>query len=363
MAPGWPLWPAGDDFRVPYRSNWEMSVVEESGSGQQQRVVSAARRGGESAFRELIAPWQLELQAHCYRMLASAPESEDVVQEVLLRAWRGLARFEERSSLRTWLYRIANNACLDAIERRSKRVLPVEYGASDERRGPEADPLWIGPYPDELLGVEDAHAEPHARYEQRESIELAFVAALQHLSARQRTALLMRDVLGFSARECAETLETTTAAVNSALQHARARLSERLPERSQQVTLRSLGDERVRDLATRYSQALEQGDVDAMVTLLTEDATWSMPPTERWYRGREAIVEFLVAEPFSLRWRHLPARANGQLAFGWYRCDERRGTYVAEVLEVLTLQGERVPAVTAFIGGDSFARCGLPDGR
>lgn len=332
----------------------------ESGIGQQQRLMAAARRGEESAFRQLIEPSQAELQAHCYRMLASAHEAEDVVQEVLLRAWRGLARFEERSSLRTWLYRIANNACLDAIESHSKRVLPVEYGASDGRRGRDAEPLWIEPYPDRLLEVEDARAEPHARYEQRESIELAFVAALQHLSARQRAVLLLRDVLSFSARECAETLETTTAAVNSALQHARARLRERLPERSQQATLRSLGDEGLRDLATRYSEALQQGDVDTMVALLTEDATWSMPPTERWYQGRDAIVRFLVAEPFSLRWRHLPACANGQLAFGWYRRDDDRGAYVAEVLEVLTLRGERVSAVTAFIGGDPFGHFGLP---
>ena len=332
----------------------------DSGIGRQQRLVAAARRGEERAFRQLIEPSQPELQAHCYRMLASAQEAEDVVQEVLLRAWRGIARFEQRSSLRTWLYRIANNACLDAIETHSKRVLPGEHGASDVRRGREAQPLFIEPYPDELLEIEDTNASPHARYEQRESIELAFVAALQHLSARQRAVLLLRDVLGFSARECAETLDTTTAAVNSALQHARARLRERLPERSQQVTLRCLGDAGLRELAQRYSEALQQGDVDTMVALLTEDATWSMPPTERWYRGREAIVQFLVAEPFSLCWRHLRARANGQLAFGWYRRDDSRGTYVAEVLEVLTLRAQRVCAVTAFIGGGSFGRFGLP---
>ena len=215
-------------------------------------MLEAARGGDEDAFRRLVEPHRGELHAHCYRMLGSVHDAEDALQDALLRAWRGLARFEGRSSLRSWLYTIATNTCLDLIERRPKRVLPVDYGpAADPHDGP-GEPLvesvWVEPYPDEKLGVEDGYAAPEARYEQRESVELAFIAALQHLPANQRAVLILREVLGFSAKEVADTLDTTTASVNSALQRARATVDERLPEQSQQATLRALGDDDLREV-------------------------------------------------------------------------------------------------------------------
>ena len=245
-------------------------------------LLAAAQRGDESAFNRLVEPRRRELHAHCYRMLGSVHDAEDALQETLLRAWRGLSGFEGRSSLRSWLYRIATNASLDAIERRPKRVLPVDYApAADPHEGPGepvVESIWVEPYPDELLGLEDGFAAPDARYEQRESVELAFIAALQLLPPNQRAALILREVLGFSAREAAEALDTTVASVNSALQRARATVDERLPDQSQQATLRSLGDDRLREIVEGYVDAWQRRDVEAVVGMLTEDATFAMPP-------------------------------------------------------------------------------------
>jgi RNA polymerase sigma-70 factor (ECF subfamily) len=277
----------------------------------------------------------------------------------MLRAWRGLARFEGRSSLRSWLYRIATNASLDAIGRRPKRVLPVDYGpASDPHDGP-GEPLvesvWVEPYPDEQLGVEDGYAAPEAHYERRESVELAFISALQHLPARQRAVLILREVLGFSAREVAESLETTPASVNSALQRARKAVDERLPTQSQQATLRSLGDEGLRQVIDGYVDAWDRGDIDAVVEMLTEDAAFAMPPLRTWFGGseggHEALRGFLTVGPLSglWRWRHLAVRANGQPALAFYAWDETAQTHLPFALNVLTLRGARISAVTAFI--------------
>src|ERR671917_609975 len=215
-------------------------------------LIDTARAGDESAFAKLIEPYRGQLHAHCYRMLGSVHDAEDAMQEVSLRAWRGLDRFEGRSSLKSWLYTIATNTCLNQIERRPKRVLPVDYAAAADPHGGPGEPVvesvWIEPYPDDLIGVEDALAGPDARLEQRESVELAFVAALQMLPANQRAVLILREVLGFSAQEVAEALETSVASVNSALQRARKAVEERMPEQSQQATLRSLGDDAVREL-------------------------------------------------------------------------------------------------------------------
>ena len=230
-------------------------------------LLVAAQEGDELAFRDLMAPLRTQLHAHCYRMLGSAADADDALQEVLLRAWRGLHAFEGRSSLRSWLYRIATNVCLTLLDRRPKRVLPLDHGPPADRPEPDGEPLvesvWIEPYPSAEL--EDGRATPEARYEQRESVELAFVAALQHLPPNERAALLAREVLGLSARETAEALETTTAAVNSALQRARRFTRERLPAASQQATLRSLGDARLRTLVADYADALERGDVDTLL--------------------------------------------------------------------------------------------------
>src|SRR3954470_21641261 len=245
-------------------------------------VLEAAQGGDEAAFAKLLDPYRGELHAHCYRMLGSVHDAEDALQEVSLRAWRGLSRFEGRSSLRSWLYTIATNICLNQIERRPKRVLPVDYTGSADPHGGPGEPVvesvWIEAYPDELIGVEDELAGPEARYEQRESVELAFIAALQLLPATQRAVLVMREVLGFSAKEVAEALDTSVPSVNSALQRARKTIEERVPERSQQETLRTLGDDEVREIVESYMRAWEQGDVDTVVSLLSEDACFSMPP-------------------------------------------------------------------------------------
>jgi RNA polymerase sigma-70 factor (ECF subfamily) len=329
-------------------------------TASEQELLDAIREGDQEAFRRLVEPYREELQAHCYRMLGSLTDAEDALQESLLRAWRGLPRFGGPRRLRPWLYRIATNVCLDALGRRSKRLLPLEHG---EPAGPDDDPgqpvtetVWIEPYPDQGLGPEHGYASPEARYEQREAIELAFVAALQHLPATQRAVLILRDVLGFSTREAAETLETTEASVNSALQRGRKAVEERLPARSQQATLRSLGDKRVRKIVERYIDAWERGDVAALAAMLAEDATFAMPPYPRWWRGREVIAAF-AAEPVH---RYLATRANGQAANATYRWNPDKRSYVAEALEVLTLEGGQVKEMTAFMTPEIFPRFGLP---
>ena len=305
-------------------------------------IVSAI--ADDAAFADLVAPFRGELHAHCYRMLGSVHDAEDALQETLLRAWRALARFEGRSSLRSWLYTIATNTCLNQIARRPKRVLPVDLGpATDAHDGPGqplAESVWLEPYPDTGLG-----------YEQRESVELAFVAALQHLPATQRAVLILREVLGFSAAEVAEALETTVPAVNSALQRARKAVDERLPARNQQATLRELGDERLRALVERYMDAMARGDVDTVVAMLAEDAAWSMPPLASWFGGLAEIRVFLERGPLSgdWRWRHLPTSANGQPAVAVYSWDEAAGAHLPFALDVLTLEGDRIREITAFI--------------
>ena len=327
---------------------------------RERELLAAARGGDEDAYRRLVEPRHAELHAHCYRMLGSVHDAEDSLQEALLRAWRGLPRFHERSSLRTWLYRISTNTCLDELARRPKRVLPIDYGPSADPHDSPGEPLiesvWVEPYPD--AGLAAGRAAPDARYEQRESVELAFVVALQHLPATQRAVLILREVLGFSAQEVADTLDSTVAAVNSALQRARKSVEQRLPGESQQATLRAVGDERIRALVGRYTDALERGDVDALVAMLSEEAAWSMPPCPRWYRGAEAIAAFLAEYPCRERWRHVPASANGQVAVGCYMWDPERETYAAAVLDVLTLRGTRIADVTAFLAPWVFHRFG-----
>jgi RNA polymerase sigma-70 factor (ECF subfamily) len=326
----------------------------------ERELLQAARRGDEGAYRKLVDAYRGELHVHCYRMLGSAHDAEDALQDTLLRAWRGLPRFEGRSSFRSWLYTIATNASLNLIARRPKKVLPMDYGPeTDPQVGlglPPAESVWLEPYPD--AAIADGYAAPDARYELRESVELAFVAALQHLPANQRAALILRDVLGFSAREVADALETTVASVNSALQRARKTVDEGVPERSQQETLRAIGDERLQEVVEGYMDAMHRGDVDAVVALLAEDAAWSMPPLPAWFHGRDALVRFLRSGPLSgaWRWRHLPARANGQPAVGSYAWFPAEGTYRPFALDVLTLDGTRIKHITSFITRDTLAR-------
>jgi RNA polymerase sigma-70 factor (ECF subfamily) len=297
-------------------------------------------------------------------MLGSVHDAEDALQDTLLRAWRGLARFEGRSSPRTWLFRIATNACIDLAGRRPKRVLPIDHVAPaalhDDPGRFLAESVWLEPYANADAEAHDGRAAPETRYELRESLELAFVAALQHLSARNRAVLILREVLGFSAAEVAELLETTPASVNSALQRARRAVDERIPAESQQSTLRALGDDEVGAIVARYIDALERADTQAVLVLLVADAAWSMPPMSTWYSGHETIAAFLTEHALAQRWRHLPARANGQVAVGCYMWDERRGSFVASVLDVLTLRGGQIAEVTAFVDPTVLQAFGLP---
>ena len=320
----------------------------------QQRLLAAARGGDEQAFGRLVEPHRGELQAHCYRMLGSVHDAEDALQDASLRAWRGLGRFEGRSSLRSWLYTVATNTCLTEIERRPRRGLPVDFtAATDPRVGPGepvTESVWLEPFADQSVDLPDGLASPEARYEQRESVELAFVAALQLLPASQRAVLILREVLGFSAQEVADTLDTSVAAVNSALQRARKTIEERTPERSQQATLRELGDEDLKALVEAYADAWERLDVDAVVGMLTEDATIAMPPLASWFGPRDQMAEFLALFPMSGRWRwkSIPTRANAQPALGFYMWDEDAQAHLPFALNVLGIRGRKVSDVTAF---------------
>jgi RNA polymerase sigma-70 factor, ECF subfamily len=328
-------------------------------------LLAAAKRGDEAAFGRLVAPYRRELHAHAYRMLGSPADAEDALQEALLGAWRGLAGFEGRSSLRSWLYTITTNASLKAIRRRPKRVLPIDYGPPADPRERQDEPLlesvWIEPSPDEHLFVEDETASPEARYEERESVELAFIAVLQHLPARQRAVLILRDVLGFSAREAAEVLETTPVSIDSALQRAHKTVEERLPEQTQQTALRSLDDAGLREIVDGYMEAWESADVPAIAAMLADDATMAMPPVREWYSGREAIAAFLGRLPLREGARRLVrTRANGQPAAAHYAWDAEAEAFLPHAIHVLGLRGDRILDITVFLSPEPFARFGLP---
>jgi RNA polymerase sigma-70 factor (ECF subfamily) len=333
-----------------------------SATAKEPELLQAARRGDEQAFGRLVEPYSSELNAHCYRMLGSVHDAEDALQDALLRAWRGLARFEGRSSLRSWLYTIATNTCLNLIERRPKRVLPIDYGpTTDPHDGlglPPIESVWVEPLPDQGLGLEDGYAAPEARYELRESVELAFVAALQHLPANQRAALILREVLGFSASEVAESLDTSVASVNSALQRARKTVDDRLPERSQQATLRSLDDQQLREVVEGYMDAMARCDIEAVVDLLAADASWSMPPLPAWFSGHEALRGFMEFGPLSgdWRWRHRATQANGQPAVASYAWYEEDQAFRLFSIDVFTLEGPRIKSITSFITRSRLSR-------
>lgn len=326
--------------------------------------LALACDGDDAAFTRLVAPLRRELHAHCYRMLGSVHDADDALQDALLRAWRGLARFEGRSSLRTWLYTVATRTCLDTVKSRSRRAMPVDLGPSSDLAvidpAPQTDVAWLGPYPD--AGLAPGASSPDARYEQREAVELAFVAALQHLSGNQRAALLLFEVLGFSVAEIATMMDTSATSVNSALARARRVLAAKVPTPTQQHTLRTVDDARVREAVSGFATALERGDADALVALVTEDVTWSMPPMPHWYRGIEAVVDFAVQVPMTRcpSWRHLVTSANGQPAVAFYLGQDDAGPHHGWSITVLTLRGHQIAHITSFIGADHFAPFDLP---
>jgi RNA polymerase sigma-70 factor (TIGR02960 family) len=324
-------------------------------------TLARAKAGDEQAFRELTDPYRGELLRHCYQILGSVQDAEDMLQETLLAAWRGLGSFEGRSSLRAWLHRIAVNGCLNALRDRSRRPREVPPMAEPPQPTRQADPVWVEPYPDVLLdGVPDPAPGPEARYDTKESIELAFVTALQHLPPRQRAVLVLRDVLGYRAAEVAGMLGDTEASVKGALQRARAAVQARLPADRDRAPLP--GSPRERHLAGRFAAAVEDGDIDAVLTLLTRDAWLTMPPEPYEYQGHAAIAAFLHHRA-ALRGaplRLVPTRANTQPAFGCYLPCAQTPIARPYGMIVLTLRGDQISAITWFSDSSVFPHFGLP---
>jgi RNA polymerase sigma-70 factor (TIGR02960 family) len=328
-------------------------------------ALTRARAGDGEAFRELTDPYRGELQLHCYRILGSVQDAEDILQETLLAAWRGLDRFEGRASMRSWLYKIATNRCLNELRDTGRRP----EGAS--RPGPalaapeptrRSEPLWLQPYPDTLLDdVPDTAPGPEARYEAREALALAFAAGLQRLPPRQRAVLVLRDVLGYRAAEAADMLEVTEVSVDSALQRARATLAAQLPapRRDAAPAPRS---PRERELTSAFADAFEAADTERLVALLTDDAWLTMPPEPLEYQGHAAIAEFYTSRTW---WglqpvRLVPTRANNQPAFGYYLQDPHAPVARAHSLVVLTLAGDKISAITRFGDNSLLPHFGLP---
>ncbi len=325
-----------------------------------EAALTRARAGDEEAFRTLTDPYRRELQLHCYRILGSVQDAEDMLQETLLAAWRGLSRFEGRSSVRAWLYRIATNRCLNAL-RDSKRR-PLEVFADFPPPSRVGEPTWLEPYPDMLLdGVPDQAPGPYARYELKESVALAFVTGLQHLAPRQRAVLVLRDVLGFSAAETAEMLETSEASVNSGLQRARAALDARAKIERERAVLP--GSAKEQEYVSRFADAFLRDDVDTLVTLLTDDTLLTMPPEPLEYIGRRAVGEFLRNRHATRRGRRMhlvPTRANGQPAFGQYLEDPHAPVLRLDGIILLTVSEEGISGLTRFRDTGVAGRFGLP---
>lgn len=348
-----------------------MSSGQRGPAGQEEAdLVAAACAGDQAAFGTLVERYRHELRVHCYRMLASFDESEDQVQETFLRAWRKRETYQGRSTFRAWLYRIATNSCLDFLDRHPRQPVPrqpgPDWGTLEGLSIPnEID--WLQPYPDELLDVADPmDAGPDAVVVAKETIELAFLAALQHLPAMQRAVLILRDVLGWSAKETAELLDTSVASANSALQRARVTMKKHLPERRTEWAPSVDPTEAERELLRRYVSALEESDVDAMAELLREDVRVTMPLFPMWYAGLRMWKKFAkrVFDPASPMyhgsWRSVPTRANRQPAVAHYNRMPGDSVYRARVLDVLTVVDGKVAAVTAF-EPRLFPAFGLPE--
>ncbi len=334
-----------------------MDSTDPVSASPEQELLASARKGDQGAFERLMASYRGELYAHCYRMLGSVQDAEDALQESLLGAWRGLAGFEGRSSLRSWLYRISTNACLRLIGRRPPRMLSVDRYPPLRDPGdlgePVSGPVWLEPWPDEVAGGADMGAsDPATRYLRRESVELAFVAALQHLPGTQRAVLILRDVLEFPAAEVARLLDTTPASVNSALQRARKAVEERVPRTSQQAELDALdvvGAGGRRELVDALVSAWERADVPALLNLLAEDARFLMPPLPAWFDGREDIGRFVTERMFAIPWRLVPIRANGQLALACYQGEAGGDRFRLGVIAVFSVRAGRIVQIVGFL--------------
>ncbi|HEY2749355.1 MAG TPA: sigma-70 family RNA polymerase sigma factor [Polyangia bacterium] len=330
-----------------------------------EETLAAARGGDETAFARLVAPHRNELRALCYRMAASLHDADDLLQESLVRAWRGLGAFEGRSSVRTWLYRVTTNACLDVLGSRAARSLPTELGppaGADRPIGPPRTDLpWLEPCPDELL---DVAPSPEARYTQRESVALAFLVAVQLLPPKQRAVLILRDVVGWQASECAELLDLSVTAVNSALQRARETLAARALGGRDRATEERFEDAKTQALLARYVAAWETADVNALVALLHDDATLAMPPLAEWLRGAQAIGAAIAAMLFGPAgagaFTLVPARANGMPALAGYQRDRATGGWQPMALHLFEIRDDRLAAITAFLDARLFAPFHLP---
>ncbi len=325
-------------------------------------LMTRARAGDGDAFRELTEPYRRELQVHCYRMLGSFQDAEDVVQDTLLAAWRALAGFEERASVRTWLYRIATNRSLNALRSTSRR--PAQEWNIPGVEVPEptrlGEVVWLEPFPGALLeGTTDMPLGPEARYEQTEAISLAFVTALQVMPPRQRAVLILRDVLGYHADEVADMLDTTVVSVNSVLKRARAGLQRRLPPLRQDERPPGRGSQAEQALVTKFVRAYEAGDVDELVALLTEEVNVSMPPVPLEWQGRDLAARFFAGVFQSRAYDLVPTQANGQPAFAAYLRPPAGGARHAVGLLVLTLTGDRISALVRF-DSDVLPSFGLP---
>jgi RNA polymerase sigma-70 factor (ECF subfamily) len=337
--------------------------------------LAAAQNGNANEFSELTEPYRRELQVHCYRILGSLHEAEDMVQETMLKAWKRLDTYEGRASFRAWLYKIATNTCLDLLDQqRSRRLLPLDVGpAADPKTSilpPATEMTWLEPFPDEWLRDTSA-VNPEARFTDLESISLSFMTALQYLPPRQRAVLILRDVLDFSANETAEVLEITVSSANSALHRARETLAQRYHGREPESTTSPTNDERTQWLLDHFVQAWETADVDGLVALLKADATLAMPPSPSWYQGPDAIRAFVATTVFGddgmfggkafRRWRLLPTQANGSSAFALYQRDEKN-EYQAFGLHILNYDAGGLSHIISFIDPSLPARFGLPAG-
>jgi RNA polymerase sigma-70 factor (ECF subfamily) len=327
-----------------------------------EQTFARARAGDEAAFRELTDPYRRELQLHIYRIVGSAQDAEDLLQETLLAAWRGLDRFQGRASVRAWLYRIATNRSLDALRASRRRPEDLQRMTAVPEPTRRAEPVWLEPYPDVLLeGIPDEAPGPEARYETKEAIALAFVVGLQHLLPQQRAVLVLRDVLGYRAGEVAEMLDTSEPSVISLLRRARAAFESRLPAAGRERAPLP-NSKRERDIVGSFADAVETGDIDAMVALLTDDAWVTMPPEPWEYQGPTAIGVFLRDREIrrGATLRLVTTRANTQPAFGCYLPIPNTDIARPYALFVLTLDGDRISAITWFADSSVFPLFGLP---